>query len=80
MLKVIKKENPSEEREIFELDRSNRKKECKPPRKIRVRLFDMIAECLRGRGYVEMVIPEEEDAFVDTESDFGTININEEDI
>lgn len=77
---TVKKGRPSEEREIFDLDRSDRKRECKPPRKIRVRLFDMVAECLRGKGYVEMVIPEEEDAFVDTEQDFGKINIKEEDI
>lgn len=79
MLKVSKPQNEPE-REIFNLDRSDRKKECKPPKKIRVRFFDMIAECLRGKGYVEMEISDEEEAFEDNEKDFGKINIKNEDI
>ena len=79
-MKVVKKPEMEEEREIFNIDRSDRKKECKPPKKIRVRLFDMIAECLKGKGFVEVEISDEEDAFQDNESDFGKINIKEEDI
>tara|TARA_B100000902_G_scaffold164852_2_gene159845 strand:+ start:10013 stop:10252 length:240 start_codon:yes stop_codon:yes gene_type:complete len=79
MLKVSKPQKEPE-REIFDLDRSDRKQECKPPRKIRVRFFDMISECLRGKGYVEMEISDEEDAFEDNEKDFGKINIKNEDI
>ena len=79
-MKVVKKPKPEEEREIFNIDRSDRKKECKPPKKVRVRFFDMIVECMRGKGFVEVEISDEEDAFQDNESDFGTINIKEEDI
>lgn len=79
MLKVSRPEKEPE-REIFDLDRSDRKQECKPPRKIRVRFFDMVAECLRGKGYVEMEISDDEDAFKDNEKDFGKINIKNEDI
>ena len=80
-MKVVKKAKPEEEREIFNLDRSDRKKECKPPpRRIRVRIFDMVSECLRGKGFVEIVVSDDEDAFEDNESDFGTIKINEEDM
>lgn len=82
MLPVKKKkyQKPEAEREIFDLDRSNRVKECKQPKKIRVRIFDMVAECFKGKGYVEMEISDDEDAFADTEKDFGTINVKEEDI
>ena len=79
-MKVVKKAPPEEEREVFNIDRSDRKKECKPPKKVRVRLFDMILECMRGKGFVEIEISDDEDAFEDNESDFGTINIKEEDI
>lgn len=79
-MKVVKKPKPEEEREVFNIDRSDRKKECKPPKKIRVRFFDFISECLRGKGFVEIEISDDEDAFEDNESDFGTINIKEEDI
>ena len=40
----------------------------------------MILECMRGKGFVEIEISDDEDAFEDNESDFGTINIKEEDI
>ena len=76
----VKNPKPEAEREIFDLDRSNRKKECKPPKKIRVRFFDMVAECLKGKGYVEMEISDEEDAFPENEKDFGTLNLKEDDI
>ena len=79
MLKVSRPEKEPE-REIFDIDRSDRKKECKPPRKIKVRFFDMVAECLRGKGYVEMEISDEEDAFEDTKREVKTINIKDEDI
>ena len=79
MLKVSKPQNEPE-REIFDLDRSDRKQECKPPKKIRVRFFDMIAECLRGKGYVEMEISDEEDAFEDNKKEIKTIDIRNEDI
>ena len=79
-IKKDKFRKPEPEREIFDLDRSNRVQQPKKSKKIRVRLFDMVAECLRGKGYVEMEVPDEEDAFKDTEKDFGTINIKEEDI
>ena len=82
MLPMKKKKfrKPEPEREIFDLDRSNRTQQPKKPRRIKVRFFDMVAECLRGKGYVEMEVPDEDDAFEDNEKDFGTINIKEEDI
>ncbi len=79
-MKVAKKPKPDPEREIFNLDRSNRKEEAKPPRTVRVRVFDMIVECFKGKGYVEVEVDQEEDAFQDEEKDFGTINIKDEDI
>lgn len=79
-MKVAKQPKPNPEREIFPLDRSNRKEEAKPPRTVRVRVFDMIVECFKGKGYVEVEITQEEDAFQDEEKDFGTINIKDEDI
>tara|TARA_B100001059_G_scaffold197051_1_gene202309 strand:+ start:180 stop:380 length:201 start_codon:yes stop_codon:yes gene_type:complete len=59
------------EREIFPLKR--------PPKKVRVSFFDMITECFRGKGYVEVEVPDEE-AFGPVEKDFETINLKEEDI
>lgn len=60
------------EREIFPLKR--------PPKKVRVSFFDMITECFRGKGYVEIEVPDDEDAFVPAGKDFETINLKEEDI
>jgi len=77
--KKKKKERPDPEREIFDLDRSDRKVEAKAPKKFRVRLVDVVLECFRGNTYVEMEA-EEEEAFEDTEKDFGTINLKEDDI
>ena len=77
--KKKKYQRPEPEREIFDLDRSDRKVEAKPPKKFRIRIFDVVAECLRGNTYVEMEA-EEEDAFEDNEKDFGTITVKEEDI
>ena len=80
-MKVTKKKQPDPEREIFKLDRSNRKEEAKPPRTVKVKVFDMLVECFKGKGYVEIEVSDEEDAFSDNiESDFGTINIKNEDI
>ena len=58
MLKVSKPQKEPE-REIFDLDRSDRKQECKPPRKIRVRFFDMVSECFKGKGFVEIEISDD---------------------
>ena len=77
--KKKKHQRPEPEREIFDIDRSNRIVEDKPPKKFRVRIFDVISECLRGNTYVEMEA-EEEEAFEDTEKDFGTINLKQEEI
>ena len=79
-MKVVKKLKPDPEREIFKLDRKNRKEEAKPPKTVRVRVFDMIVECFKGKGYVEIEVSDDEDAFQDEEKDFGTINIKDEDI
>lgn len=76
----VKNAHKEPEREIFNIDRSDRKEECKPPRKIRVRFFDMVIECLKGKGYVEMEISDEEDAFEDTTVETKTINIKDDDI
>ena len=75
----VKKKVPEEEREIFDLDRKDRKQK-KTQKKIRVRIFDMVSECFKGKGFVEIEVSDDEDAFLDNESDFGTINIKEEDI
>ena len=76
----VKNAHKEPEREIFNIDRSDRKEECKPSRKIRVRFFDMVIECLKGKGYVEMEISDEEDAFEDTTVETKTINIKDDDI
>ena len=75
----LKKKKPEEEREIFNLDRNDRKPK-KTPKKIRVRFFDMVSECFKGKGFVEIEVSDDEDAFQDNENDFGTINIKEDDI
>jgi len=79
MLKVSKPQNEPE-REIFNIDRSDRKQECKPPRTVKVRVFDMIVECFKGKGYVEMEISDDENAFDDNVDELKTINVNDEDI
>lgn len=75
----VKKKVPEEEREIFDLDRKDQKQK-KTQKKIRVRIFDMVSECFKGKGFVEIEVSDDEDAFLDNESAFGTINIKEEDI
>tara|TARA_X000000950_G_C13739360_1_gene587795 strand:+ start:97 stop:342 length:246 start_codon:yes stop_codon:yes gene_type:complete len=77
--KKKKLQRPEPEREIFDLDRSDRVVEAKPPKKLRVRIVDVILECFKGNTYVEMEA-EEEEAFEDNERDFGTITVKEEDI
>ena len=75
----IKKRLPEEERQIFDIKRDNQKQK-KQNKKIRVRIFDMVAECFKGKGFVEIEVSDDEDAFQDNEKDFGTINIKEEDL
>lgn len=78
----VKNPQNEPEREIFSIDRSDRKQECSPPKRktVRVRFFDMVAECLRGKGYVEMEISDDDEAFQNMEKRIETINIKNEDI
>ena len=70
---------PEPEREIFPLQRTS-ERQTAPRKKVRVSFFDMITECFRGKGYVEIEVPDDEDAFVPAGKDFETINLKEEDI
>ena len=80
MLPVRNPQN-DEEREIFPLKREEKDDTVKKgSRRFRVSFFNIISECLRGKGFVEIEVSEEEEAFEDNEKDFGTINIKESDI
>jgi len=50
----------------------------KKNKKLRVRFFDVIAECFKGNSYVEVEV--EEDAFEEAPKEFSTLNIKKEDI
>ena len=80
MLPVRNPQN-EEEREIFPLKREEKDDTVKKgSRRFRVSFFNIISECLRGKGFVEIEVSEEEEAFEENEKDFGTINIKESDI
>lgn len=76
---TVRNPEQEEEREIFNIDRSNEKIECKT-KKIKVSFFDMIINCFKGRGYVEVEVDTQEDAFGDNKPAVATIDINNEDI
>ena len=77
----VKNPQNEEEREIFPLKRDPKDDHVKKgARRFRVSFFNILSECLRGKGFVEIEVSEEEEAFEDTEKDFGTINIKESDI
>ena len=80
-MNILKVKNPEqeEEREIFNIDRSDRKVEC-PTKKVKVSFFDMIISCFKGKGYVEVEVEREQDAFEKNKPAVATIKINEEDI
>lgn len=50
----------------------------KKHKKLRVRFFDVVAECFKGNSYVEVEV--EEDAFEEAPKEFATINVKKEDI
>lgn len=80
MLPVRNPQN-EEEREIFPLKREEKDDTVKKgSRRFRVSFFNILSECLRGKGFVEIEVSEEEEAFEDNEKDFGTLNIKESDI
>ena len=68
-----------EEREIFDIDRSDRKQVCKT-KKIKVSVFDMIINCFKGRGYVEVEVDTQEDAFKDNKAAVAMVDVKPEDI
>lgn len=80
MLPVRNPQN-EEEREIFPLKREEKDDTVKKgSRRFRISFFNIISECLRGKGFVEIEVSDEEEAFEDNEKDFGTLNIKESDI
>lgn len=76
---TVRNPEKEEEREIFDIDRSDRKVECKT-KKVKVSVFDMIINCFKGRGYVEVEVDTREDAFKDNKPAVATIKVNDEDI
>ena len=76
---TVKNPEEEEEREIFDIDRSDRKVECKT-KKIKVSFFDMVINCFKGRGYVEVEVDAQEDAFKDNKAAVATIKVTDEDI
>lgn len=78
---LVRNPQNEEEREIFPLKREEKDDTVKRgSRRFRVSFFNILSECLRGKGFVEIEVSEEEEAFEDNEKDFGTINIKESDI
>lgn len=78
----VKHPEREEEREIFPLNRTEEDQDVKKgSKKFRISLFNIFSECLRGKGFVEIEVSEEdEDAFVEPEKQFDSINVKETDI